>query len=151
MDALKLMALDEEDLAVVSAHVQDAVFKLEGIAYRPSQGLFTLVVNRFVWEKALRSSQTFERRRAAIGFKRVRAVRSIHLDREDKEAVHVLLAIRFEKSGEGPDGTIELLLAGGATIALDVECIEAQLAETGGVWETASRPRHVLEGHPEEA
>ncbi|OLP58232.1 hypothetical protein BJF93_06315 [Xaviernesmea oryzae] len=142
MDALKLMALDEEDLAVISAHVQDAVFKLEGIAYRPSNGHFTLVLNRFVWEKALRSAKTFERRRAAITFKRVRAVRSLNLDRQDTEAVHVLLAIRFDKAGEGPDGTVELLLAGGATIALDVECIELQLAETGGAWETSSRPRH---------
>jgi hypothetical protein len=53
-----------------------------------------------------------------------------------------LLAIRFEQKGEGPEGSIEVDLAGGATIALDVECIEVQLADIGGAWETASKPRH---------
>jgi hypothetical protein len=37
---------------------------------------------------------------------------------------------------------VELLLSGGGTIALDVECIEVALADIGGAWETATRPRH---------
>jgi hypothetical protein len=142
MDALKLLALDEEDLGVVSAHVQDAVFKVAGTAYDARRRQFTLVVNRFVWEKAEGKRRSFERRRAVLLFKCVSAVRSLGFDRTDMEAVLDLLALRFDVKGEGPEGTIELVLAGEASIALDVECIEVQFADTGGAWETAFKPRH---------
>ncbi|UNK37745.1 DUF2948 family protein [Shinella sp. H4-D48] len=142
MDSLKLFALDTEDLSVVSAHLQDAVFKTDGLAYDARHHVFSVVVNRFVWEKAGGRGKSFERRRAAIAFKRVNAVRSIGIDRKDKDAVLSLLAIDFTPNGEGPEGTLELVLSGNASIALDVECVEVQLADTGGAWETSLKPRH---------
>ncbi len=142
MTDLKLIALDSEDLAVVSAHVQDSVFKIADIAWSPRDGQFSIAANRFVWEEAKKKRKGFERRRAALVFKRVLAVRSTGVDRRKSDEVLSLLAVRFEPKGEGPDGTIELTLSGAAEIALDVECIEAQLADVGGAWETASRPRH---------
>ena len=48
----------------------------------------------------------------------------------------------FAQKGEGPEGTLELVLSGNASIALDVECVEVQLADTGGAWETSLKPRH---------
>ncbi len=142
MDSLKLMALDGEDLDIVSAHVQDAVFKVADIVYHARFGHFSIIANRFVWEKAEERRQPFERRRAVLSFKRVRAVRSIGIDRKDRDAVLSLLTVRFVPKGEGPDGTIDLLLSGNASLALDVECIEVQLADTGGAWETTLKPRH---------
>jgi hypothetical protein len=142
MDNLKLMALDAEDLAIVSAHVQDAVLKVAGLAYDARSGQFSVVVNRFVWETAEARGNAFERRRAVLLFKRVRSVRSIGFNRNDPEKVLVLLALQFEQAGEGPEGTLELVLAGEASILLDVECIEVQLADTGGAWETSFKPRH---------
>ncbi len=142
MDALKLLALDEEDLGVVSAHVQDAVFKVAGTLFDLRRGQFSLVINRFVWETAEGRRRSFERRRSVLLFKRVTAVRSLGFDRNDTETVLDLLALRFAQKGDGPDGTIEFVLAGAASIALDVECIEVQLADTGGAWETAFKPRH---------
>jgi len=142
MASLKLLALDTEDLAVVSAHMQDAVFKTADIAYAPRAGQLSLAVNRFVWEKDLRDDNSFERRRAVLTFKRVEAVRSIGFDRGNGDQVLSLLALRFEPRGEGPDGLLELVLSGDAMISLDVECIEAQLADTGGAWGTASMPKH---------
>ncbi|MDO9416228.1 DUF2948 family protein [Pararhizobium sp.] len=140
MDSLKLMALDAEDLDIVSAHVQDAVVKVADLAARPGQ--FSLVVNRFVWESAEARGKSFERRRAILLFKRVEAVRSIGIDRSKAEDVLSLLAIRYVPKGEGPEGTVEVLMAGDASLAFDVECIEVQLADTGGAWETMSKPRH---------
>ncbi|MGD9477843.1 DUF2948 family protein [Shinella sp. G-2] len=142
MDSLKLLALDAEDLAVVSAHLQDAVFKTDGLAYDARHNVFSLAVNRFVWEKTGGRGKTFERRRAAVAFKRVEAVRSLGIDRKDKDAVFSLLAVNYSQKGEGPEGTVELVLSGNASIALDVECIEVQLADTGGAWETSLKPRH---------
>lgn len=142
MTELKLLALDDEDLQIISAHMQDSVFKASDLEWHGKRGHFYLVVNRFVWEKAARASEGYERRKAALSFKRVQAVRTLGIDRRDDQAVYSLLAIRFSRKDEGPDGTIELTLAGGSAISLDVECIEAQLADTGGVWGTENRPKH---------
>ena len=142
MDSLKLMALDADDLAVVSAHLQDAVIKTGDIAWDARHGIFTITLNRFVWEKAGEGLKGFQRRRALIAFKRVRAARSIGIDRTDREAVLSLLAIRFTQTDDGPEGTSELLMSGEASNALDVECIESQLADTGGAWETGLKPSH---------
>lgn len=142
MTNLKLVALDGEDLAVISAHMQDSVLKVGDIAWTPRSGQFSITANRFDWETADEKGKPFERHRAALVFKRVQSVRSFGFDRGKDDDVLSLLAIRFEQKGEGPEGTIELALAGDATIALDVECIEVQLADIGGAWETAHKPRH---------
>lgn len=152
MTDLKLLSLDEEDLAILSAHMQDAVFKPADVDYAAKSGVFSVAVNRFVWEKAgkgggiFRRAKSFERRRALLTIKRVQAVRSIGISQTDKDQVMNLLAVTFtpkgEGKGDGPEGRVELVCAAGATIALDVECIEVQLADTGGAWETTSRPRH---------
>ncbi|MBD8652632.1 MULTISPECIES: DUF2948 family protein [Rhizobium/Agrobacterium group] len=142
MTELKLLALDTDDLGIVSAHMQDAVFKLSDVQWSASEKIFSLAANRFDWEKAGEKKKGFERHRAALVLKRVEAVRSTGIDRNRKDDVLSLLAVRFMAKGEGPDGTVELMLSGGGTIALDVECIEVALADIGGAWETATRPRH---------
>ena len=140
---LKLLALDDEDLNVISAHLQDAVFKAGDVSYSPARQQITFALNRFCWENAEKgASKGFERRRSALIFKQVRSVRSLGIDRADKDKVHSLLAIVFDKKDEGPDGFVELALSGGGTILLDVDCIEVQLADTGAAWETDRRPRH---------
>ncbi|MGW9233004.1 DUF2948 family protein [Pseudorhizobium sp. NPDC055634] len=142
MADLKLLALDQDDLGIISAHMQDSVFRAVELSYDARHRDFTAVVNRFVWEEADRGRKGYERRRSVISFKRVEAVRSLGVNRTDKEAVYCLLAIRFEPKGQGPDGTIELTLAGGAAISLDVECIEVQMMDTGGAWSTDRLPAH---------
>jgi len=142
MADLKLLALDGDDLAVVSAHMQDAVFKVGDMSYVPRGGQFSIAANRFDWERSEDKGKPYERHRSALVFKRVQAVRSSGIDRRRSDDVLSLLAIRFTQKGEGPEGTIELALAGTASIALDVECIEVQLADVGGAWETAHLPRH---------
>jgi hypothetical protein len=142
MDSLKLLALDAEDLSIVSAHLQDAVFKTDGLSFDARHHVFSVVVNRFVWETATNRGKSFERRRAVVAFKRVNAVRSIGIDRKDTNAVFSLLAINFTPKDEGPEGTLEVVLSGNASVALDVECVEVQLADTGGAWETSLKPRH---------
>ena len=145
MDRLKLMALDEDDLAVISACLQDAVFKVGDLSFSARSGLFSLAANRFVWEEG-RDKKTFERRRALLVIKQVHSVRSLGAKPKDSETVHSLLALRYLPGEEAPAGTIELVLSGGAVIQLDVACIEVQLADVGGGWETKFRPRHPLGG-----
>ncbi|MCF6369509.1 DUF2948 family protein [Rhizobium halophilum] len=145
MADLKLLALDKDDLGVISAYMQDSVLRVADVSYDWRGRQFTLAVNRFVWEKVDRKKKGFERRRSVISFKRVEAVRSLGVHRHNPDEVYCLLAIRFEQKGEGPDGTVELTLAGGAAISLDVECIEVQMLDTGGAWATERMPQHIDE------
>ncbi|WP_416408147.1 DUF2948 family protein [Agrobacterium rosae] len=142
MSGLKLMALDSEDLSVISTHMQDSVFKLKDVSFDSKHGQFLLSANRFVWEKGAKKGESLERCRTVFALKRVGNARSHGFDRDNKEQVLSLLAVRFTRNGEGPEGTVELTLSGGGAIAVDVECIEAQMADVSGGWETASKPHH---------
>lgn len=142
MSELKLLALDNDDLAVISAHIQDSVFKLSDTQYDAKRGQFALQFNRFVWEDSAKKSGQNARCRSFFCLKRVNAVRSTGVSRVDKDKVHSLLAVRFNDKDGGPNGTIELILSGEGIIAIDVECLEAQLADVSGAWDTSSKPEH---------
>ena len=142
-ECLKLLALDEEDLAVLSAHSQDAVMKVGDLTYLPKENRFALMMNRFIWEKADGRRPSYERRRTALVFDRVKAVSTSHLRQDCRAAVLDLLAISFEET-DTPAGNILLLFAGGAAVRLEVECIEARLADLGTAWATQAMPHHEL-------
>ena len=82
------------------------------MSYTPRGGQFSVAANRFDWELSERKGKPYERHRAALVFKRVQAVRTIGIDRRRLDDVLSVLAIRFTPKGEGPEGTIELSLAG---------------------------------------
>lgn len=142
MDVLKLFALDEKDLEVISACVQDSVLKTGEIAYDAKRRRLVLPVNRFVWEREPRAKgQPAERRRAVLHFDRVTNVKSAGLDRSKPDAVLSLLALRFLPD-DVPSGKLELLFADGISMLLEVECLEAQLADIGGRWAAQAKPKH---------
>jgi hypothetical protein len=144
MTDLKLLALDQEDLSILSAHLQDAVLKVEDMAFLPRQRRFAAVLNRFDWVTALTPAKRRarpQRRRTALRFERVERARLQGIDLKVKDRVLVLLAIGFEE-GQAPGGTVTLNFAGGAAIRLDVECIEAEMRDLGARWATRSLPDH---------
>ena len=144
MDRLKLIALDEDDLAVISAQVQDAVTKPGAIEFSPATKRFSLVLNRFAWDAEAPKaggSAAHERRQSVLSFARVLKARTIGIRRGDDDQVLSLLAVRFIE-GDAPAGTLELVFADGPLIHLDVECVEAQLEDLGAAWETRFKPRH---------
>lgn len=149
MDDLKLIALDAEDLEVISAHLQDAVMRVGDMTYLPREQRFAMILNRFNWEQALeqkprRRQLSFERRRTGLHFDRVRKVKTRNLDPTARDTVLELLAIRFVDN-DPPGGHIEVVFAGEATIRLDVECVEAALRDLGACWATDARPGHPLD------
>lgn len=144
---LKLVAMDDEDLQIISAHVQDAVLKVSDLEYRPAEQRFILACNRFVREqpqKRGRGAPAYERRRSVLHFERVTNVRTMNINRAHPDDVLALLAINFE-AGDAPSGVIELVFAADKTIRLSVEVIEMRLADLGPAWETANKPDHVTE------
>jgi hypothetical protein len=145
----KLAALDADDLAVVSAHVQDAVVRVGDLAWAPAEKRFSFVMNRYAWETTDRrgSRGTGERRRAALQFDRVLAAKTARIRREVPDAVLSLLAVTFEPAADpalAPSGAVVLTFAGGGAVRLEVECIEARLADLGGVWAARARPEHEI-------
>lgn len=140
---LKLAALDAEDLAVVSAHLQDAVLKVRDLSWTPARHRFLMGMNRFAWEVAPdgRRNRSFERRRSAVHFDRVLAVKATGIRRDVPDAVLELLAIEFEPT-DAPAGDVRLIFAGGGEVRLSVECVEAQLADLGAAWQTKVMPAH---------
>ncbi len=140
--ALKLVALDDQDLGIVSAHVQDAVMKIGDLQFMPTAKRFVLTMNRFVWEaKSGLFRQHNERRQAVLHFDRVLGAKTNGIPRDKPAEILSLLAISFIEISK-PSGIVELIFSGGGTIMLDVECIEARLADIGGAWEATSRPIH---------
>ncbi|RWA62020.1 DUF2948 family protein [Mesorhizobium sp.] len=140
--ALKLIALDDQDLSIVSAHVQDAVMRVSDLEYLPAAKRFVLTMNRFVWEaKSGLFRQHNERRQSVLHFDRVLGAKTSGIQRDKPAEVLSLLAVSFVAISK-PAGIIELVFSGGGTIMLDVECIEARLADIGGSWEATSRPVH---------
>ena len=116
-DRLKLAAIDEEDLAVISAHVQDAVLKVGDMVYLPKERRFALAMNRFTWEKAKTAPPRLRAppRRADLR-PRQRGARRSGIDRDRPDAVLELLAVSFEPT-DAPAGHVTLVFAGGAAVA----------------------------------
>jgi hypothetical protein len=149
MDQLKFVVLDEEDLEIVSTHLQDAVVKVADVLWRPQQKRVVVAVNRFDWENAQNGSAEYRRRRAALRFERVLSCKCRAISPAGKDAVLNLLAVEFSETDE-PSGVVSLVFSGGAELRLEVECLEAELADLGPSWVTAARPVHSLaeEGQP---
>lgn len=143
MDPLKLVALDQEDLEVISCHVQDAVVTVGEIVWMPTERRLVIPLDRFDWESAEGTTPQFRRRRAALRFECVNAFKARGIDPASKGAILNLLAVNFLE-GAPPSGNVELTFSGGPALRLDVECVEAELADLGPEWVTVRRP-----GHPE--
>jgi hypothetical protein len=138
---LKLTAFDADDLAVISAQMQDAVILAGDIRYLKRAGKLVLVANRFAWDESGDGKRVFHRRRSGLHFDRVLEVKAQRIRQDFPDAVLSLLAITFEP-GEEPSGKIRLDFSGGGRIEARVECIEAALDDLGPGWETAHMPSH---------
>ena len=138
MPDLKLLALDDEDLEVISATTQDAVVRVGDMGYAKVDRRFALLMNRFAWENG---GKTRQRKRAAMHFDRVTDVKLSGFDVTAVDGVLELLAIRFTAT-DVPAGVIDLDFAGGGTVRLTVECLEARLQDLGAAWAAKAVPEH---------
>ena len=133
---LQLLAEDPEDLAVISAALQDAVARVGDIAFEARARRLTIAFNRFRWEAGQR-----QRVRSALQLGGVLKVQARKIRRDRKDAVLELLAIGFEP-GEAPGGTLTLSFAGGGDLRAQIECVDAVLADLSQPWPTPRVPAH---------
>ncbi len=142
MDLLKFIALDSEDLEVVSTHLQDAVVRSSEVLWRPEQHRLVVALNRFDWEAAVAGSPEYRRRRAALRFERVQSCKCKGLKPPaGEDTVLNLLSVEFTPTDQ-PAGIVTLNFSGGGALRLEVECLEAELADLGPTWTTAACPAH---------
>ncbi len=143
MTDLKLLALDTEDLDVLSAHVQDAVVRVADMGYARGDRRFALLMNRYDWASDKPRGKGV-RKRAALHFDAVQSVVTAGFDPNAHDGVLNLLAITFIPI-DGPAGMVELSFAGGGTVRLGVECLEARLSDLGAAWAATAKPAHTLD------
>ncbi len=133
---LRLLAQDADDLAIISAAMQDAVAKVGDITFEPRARLLTVAFNRYCWE-----AQGGVRVRSALQFGGVLQVQARKIRRGVKDAVLDVLAVTFEP-GEAPGGLVTISCAGGGDLRAQVECIDAVLADVSQPWPTTRAPAH---------
>ena len=127
---LKLIALDADDLAVISAHVQDARVQASDIIWRQGEKRLVVAMSRLDWEQTLSGETASRRLIAALRFDRVLACKSRKIDLETQDTPLELVGIEFHQ-GDPPGGSALLLFDQGGALRLDVECLECQLTDLG--------------------
>jgi DUF2948 family protein len=127
---LKLIALDADDLAVISAHVQDARVPTSDIIWRQGEQRLVVGMSRLDWEQTLSGETSPRRLIAALRFDRVLACKARNIDLGMRETALELVGIEFHP-GDVPSGSAVLLFNHGGALRLDVECLECQLTDLG--------------------
>jgi hypothetical protein len=127
---LKLIALDADDLAVISAHVQDARVQTSDIVWRQGEKRLVVGMNRLDWEQTLSGETAPRRLIAALRFDRVLSCKSRNIELEAPGTALELLGIEFHP-GDAPGGSAVLMFSNGGALRLDVECLECELTDLG--------------------
>ena len=139
---LKLIAKTDEDLRVISAHLQDSIVKTSDIANLKKNRIFLMQLNRFMWEDVEKGVFRKNKRiRTVLKFENVIKVTSKNINQKKNDRFLDFLAIETLKM---PDKNYEmnLIFSGDIIIKLLAEAIEVTLDDQGSPWESKNKPKH---------
>ena len=139
---LKLIAKTEEDLRVISAHLQDSIVKTSDIASLKKNRIFLMQLNRFMWEDVEKGVFRKNKRiRTVLKFENIIKATSKNVDRNENDRFLDFLAIESFKM---PDKNYQmnLIFSGDIIIKLITEAIEVTLDDQGSPWESKNKPNH---------
>ena len=139
---LKLIARSDEDLRIISAHLQDSIVSTKDIASLKKNKIFLMQLNRFMWEDVEKGVFRKNKRiRTILKFDNVLKVSSKNISQNNKDKFLDFLAV---ESKQMPDDNYELKLtfSGDSIIKVLVEVIEATLDDQGEPWDTKNKPKH---------
>ena len=141
-ESLKLNATSEEDLKVISAHLQDSITQVKNIAHLKKNRIFLIQFNRFMWEDVEKG--VFRKNKRVewiLRFENVLGVYSKNLNQKKKDRFLDFLAIETllmsDKSYE-----IKLNFAGDILVKLKAEVIECFLEDLCEPWSTKNKTKH---------
>ena len=139
---LKLIARTEEDLRIISAHLQDSIVSIENIASLKKNRIFLMQLNRFMWEDVEKGVFRKNKRiRTILKFDNVVEVNSKNINQKSKDKFLDFLAIECSQM---PDENYEmkLIFSGDSVIKIVAEVIEVALDDQGEPWDTKNKPKH---------
>ena len=139
---LKLIARTDEDLRIISAHLQDSIASTENIANLKDNKIFLMQLNRFMWEDVEKGVFRKNKRiRTILKFDNVIEVNSKNINQTNKDNFLDFLAIESQQT---PDENYEmkLIFSGDAIIRVIAEVIEVTLDDQGEPWDTKNKPKH---------
>tara|TARA_Y100000816_G_C25822261_1_gene430199 strand:- start:80 stop:523 length:444 start_codon:yes stop_codon:yes gene_type:complete len=139
---LKLIAKTDEDLRVISAHLQDSIVKTSDIANLKKNKIFLMQLNRFMWEDVEKGVFRKNKRiRTVLKFENVLTASSKNVNQKKNDRFLDFLAIESSKM---PDKNYEmnLIFSGDIIIKLITEAIEVTLDDQGSPWESKNKPNH---------
>ena len=139
---LKLIARTDEDLRIISAHLQDSIASTENIANLKDNKIFLMQLNRFMWEDVEKGVFRKKKRiRTILKFDNIIEVNSKNISQTNKDNFLDFLAIESQQT---PDENYEmkLIFSGDAIIRVIAEVIEVTLDDQGEPWDTKNKPKH---------
>ena len=139
---LKLIAKTEEDLRVLSAHLQDSIASISDFANLKKNKIFLMQLNRFMWEDVEKGVfRKNNRIRTILKFENVLDVLAKNIDQQKKNKFLDFLAIETNIT---PDNNYEMkiIFAGDSIIRIISEVIEVTLDDQGEAWDTKNKPKH---------
>ena len=139
---LKLIARTDEDLKVISAHLQDSIADIKNIAHLKKNKIFLMQINRFMWEDVEKGVFRKNKRiRTVLKFENIVEVNSKKINQQNKDKFLDFLAIDCHQM---PDKNYEmkLIFSGDLIIRVLVEVIEVTLDDQGEPWDTKNKPKH---------
>ena len=141
---LRLLANSEEDLRVISAHLQDSITQVKNIAHLKKNRIFLIQFNRFMWEDIEKGVFRKNRRiQSVLKFDNILDVFSKNINQKKSDRFLDFLAIET-KCLSDKSYQIKLNFAGGILIKLNAEIIECFLEDQGESWETKNKPKNIF-------
>ncbi len=139
---LKLLAKTDEDMRVISAHLQDSIVKTSDIANLEKNRIFLMQLNRFMWEDVEKGVFRKNKRiRTVLKFENVLKVTSKNINQKKNDRFLDFLAIETFKMPD-KNYVMNLIFSGDTVIKLIVEAIEVTLDDQGAPWESKNKPKH---------
>ena len=141
---LRLLGKNEDDLKVISAHLQDSVVLVKDIVFLKKNRSFVMIVNRFMWEDVEKGVFRDNKRiRCAIKFEGIIKVKSKNINQKNKNKSLEFLAMQYESSTE-EDNKITIFFSGNSAIILIAEVIDIAMNDLGNSWKARYKPKHKI-------
>ena len=141
---LRLIGKNQDDLKVISAHLQDSIVVIKDMVFLKQNRSFVMIVNRFMWEDVEKGVFRENKRiRSAVKFEEVVRVKSKNINQKNKNKPLECLAIECNLIADN-NYDIRFFFSGNGVITLVSEAIEVVMHDLGKPWNVKHAPIHKI-------
>ena len=143
-NSLKLIAVNIDDLKTISAYCQDSIMKVKDLVYLKDNKIFTLKMQRFMWEDLEKGiNRKYKRIDCYLRFNLVEKVLSKNINQQKMNRNLELLTIKTSIYRSSLY-EISLIFSGDGILSLYSEAIDVILDDQDNYWEVKNFPKHKL-------